>query len=95
VLQLVPTYLSGACILWSLVVDAGILIILQESFLSRLKWQSITIDNQRWLNRLLRLLQWVVELVRIGVFPYVSRFGDSFNDKDPEFPVALILKDEI
>jgi hypothetical protein len=34
----------------------------------------------------------MMELVGIDLFPYVSCFGDSFDDKDPEFPVTLPLR---
>ena len=35
------------------------------------------------------------ELVRIDILPYVSCLGDALNDEDPEFPVALALKDDV
>jgi hypothetical protein len=58
--------------------------------LGRLSWWCpVGIDGRRWPNRLLWLLKRMVELVGIDVFPYVSCFGDSFNDKEPELPVAL------
>ena len=34
-------------------------------------------------------------MVRIDILLYVSCLGDSLNDKDPEFPVALPLKDNV
>jgi hypothetical protein len=37
----------------------------------------------------------MIELVKIDVFPYVSCFGDLFDNKDPEFSVALPLQNAV
>jgi hypothetical protein len=47
------------------------------------------------LNRLLRLLEWTIELIRVNIFLYVSCFSDALDNKDLEFPVALAVKDEV
>jgi hypothetical protein len=79
-----------------LVVVAEILIVLHKRVLSRLSWwRSISVDSRCWSNRLLRLLEWTMELIRVNIFPYVACFSDALDNKDPEFPVALAVKDEV
>jgi hypothetical protein len=79
-----------------LVVVAKILIVLHESLLSRLSWwRSISVDSGCWSNRLLRLVEWTMELIRVNIFPYVTCFSDALDNKDPEFPVARAVKDEV
>jgi hypothetical protein len=77
-------------------VIAEILIVLHKRVLSRLSWwRSISVDSGCWSNRLLRLLEWTIELIRVNVFPYVSCFSDALDNKDLEFLVALAVKDEV
>jgi hypothetical protein len=79
-----------------LVVVAEILIILHKHVLSRLSWRrSISVDGGCWSDRLLRLLERTIELSRVNVFPYVTCFSDALDNKDPEFPVALAIKNKV
>ena len=34
-------------------------------------------------------------LIRVNIFLYVSCFSNALDNKDPEFPVALAVKDEV
>jgi hypothetical protein len=36
-----------------------------------------------------------MESVRINVFSYISCFGNLFDNKYPEFPVALPLQNDV
>jgi hypothetical protein len=64
--------------------------------LSRLSWwRSVSVDDRCWPNRLLRLLEWTIDLIEINILSYVSCFGDALDDKDLEFPVTLAVKDEV
>jgi hypothetical protein len=36
-----------------------------------------------------------MESVRINVFPYISCFGNLFDNKDPEFSAALPLQNNV
>jgi hypothetical protein len=79
-----------------LVVVAKILIVLHKRVLSRLGWwRSISVSNRCWSSRLLRLLEWTIGLIRVNVFPYISYFSDALDNKDPEFPVVLAVKDKV
>jgi hypothetical protein len=40
-------------------------------------------------------MEWKMDLVRINILPYVSCFSNSLDNKDPEFPVALALEDNV
>jgi hypothetical protein len=40
-------------------------------------------------------MEWKMDLVRINILPYVSCFSSALDNKDPEFPVALALEDNV
>jgi hypothetical protein len=63
---------------------------------SRLSWwRSVSVDDRCWPNRLLRLLEWTIDLIGIDILPYVSCFSNALDNEDPEFPVTLAVKDEV
>src|SRR3954464_1071636 len=87
---------SQASIFFDLaVVDSVILVVLSECSVSRLSSCSIIVDSRHWPSRLLRLLKVMWRLVRINILLYVACFGDALDDKEPEFPVALSLEDDL
>jgi len=70
--------------------------VLHKCVLSRLRWwRSISVDSRCWSNRLLRLVEWTIVLIRVNIFPYVTCFSDALDNKDPEFLVVLAVKDEV
>jgi len=70
--------------------------VLHKCVLGRLSWwRSISVDSGCWSNRLLRLVEWTIELIRVNIFLYVTCFSDALDNKDLEFPVAWAVKDEV